>query len=471
MSPVGNAASKPASRYRAVFAMLLCTSLFFLGTADQVFAFRIHGVNVRFANLLLAAGLVAWLVTRRRKSAQDLVALAIGWLPFVALYGLAAVVSDTPWLGLLKLSWFAFNFATACAWCTLFDLRDLTRGYFAAFLVVAAVIAVDFLSGFTRGPEYMIGLGQPNDLIAGQILYRPHAFYYEPSYAASGVGLAWLLALTPMGSLAPALSTAFIAIGLVALAVTASRTGWLFGIVATVALVLFGKVRATFVSIVSWRRVLVTTTLAAIVFAALLVPEQNRTHFAALLRPLGWQQTLERICPILRDHVPFLELRCLSHEERLSFGRSRDAVAEQTSEGQRLTSLKDAMANVQARPLLGGGVKRGEHRLIEPMASNTWLEIAVEGGVLSVAAFVWGLLFTLHRWRVFRPENRAIAIVLLLYFVVAWQFLQTFPRLDQWLSFWVALTFAAAWSDRRPREGGDPASLRRRDTGFPPSRE
>ena len=237
------------------------------------------------------------------------------------------------------------------------------------------------------------------------------------------------------------------------------------------ALVLFGKVRATFVSIVSWRRVLVTTTLAAIVFAALLVPEQNRTHFAALLRPLGWQQTLERICPILRDHVPFLELRCLSHEERLSFGRSRDAVAEQTSEGQRLTSLKDAMANVQARPLLGGGVKRGEHRLIEPMASNTWLEIAVEGGVLSVAAFVWGLLFTLHRWRVFRPENRAIAIVLLLYFVVAWQFLQTFPRLDQWLSFWVALTFAAAWSDRRPREDGDPASLRRRDTGFPPSRE
>jgi hypothetical protein len=128
-----------------------------------------------------------------------------------------------------------------------------------------------------------------------------------------------------------------------------------------------------------------------------------------------------------------------------------DVIPEQTSEGQRLTSLKDSLASVVAHPLLGSGVTRGKDRLIGPSASNVWLEMAVKGGILPVAAFVWGLGFTLHRWRVFRPENRAIAIVLLLYFAVAWQFLQTFPRLDQWLSFWVALTFAAEWT-RTSRE-------------------
>lgn len=438
------AAPSTASRHRATLAMLLCAVLFFLGTADHVFSFRIQGVTVRIANLLLAGGLVTWLLTRRADSPRDMAALAIAWLPFFALYGLAAVASDTPWLGLLKLSWFAFNFLTAYAWCRLFDPRDLARGYFAAFLVVSAVIVVDFTSGFTRGPQYMIGFGQPNDLTTGQILYRPHAFYYEPSYAASGVGLAWLLALTPMGSVATTLSTMLIGVGLVALTVTMSRTGWLFAVVATVALVLFGKIRPDFASVVSWRKVLVTMVLTALIFAGLLVPEQNRTRFGALLHSLGWQQTLERVCPIVRDHFAFLDLQCLNTEERLrSLGRLRDAVPEHTSEGQRLTSLKDAVASVQARPLLGSGVQRGEHRLIEPTASNMWLEIAVEGGILSVAAFVWGLSFTLHRWRVFRLETRAIAIVLLLYFVVAWQFLQTFPRLDQWLSFWLVLTFAA----------------------------
>lgn len=435
-------ASTQASRYRAPVAMLLCAVLFFLGTADLFFSLRVLGVNVRIANLLLAAGLATWLLTRRADATRDIAALAIGWLPFLALYGLAAVASDTPWLGLLKLSWFAFNVLTAFAWCRLFAPRDLVRGYFAAFLAVSAVIVVDFASGFTRGPSSMIGFGQPNDLIAGQILYRPHAFYYEPSYAASGIALAWALALTPMGQVTATLATMLIGVGLLALVVTLSRTGWLYAVVVTMALLLFGRVAAG--SAIRWRKVLWTLAVTALVGAALLVSEQNRSGFAALLQSLGWQQTVERICPIVRDQVAFLDLQCSSSEERLrSIGRLRDAIPEQTSEGQRLASLKEAIADVTARPLLGGGVTRGEHRLIEPTASNMWLEIAIEGGLLSVAAFVWGLAYALHRWRAFRPENRAIAIVLLLYFVVAWQFLQTFPRLDQWLSFWVALTFSA----------------------------
>ncbi len=436
-------APSPPSRHRAVLATLLCAMLFFLGTADQIFSLRVQGVNVRIANVVLAAGLAAWLLARRADSARDLAALSIGWLPFLAAYGLAAVTSDTPWLGLLKLAWFGFNFLTAYAWCKLFDHRDVVRGYFSAFLVVTLLIAVDFVTGFTRGPEYMIGFGQPNDLVADQTLYRPHAFYYEPSYAASGIALAWALALTPMGRVAVTLSTLLVGVGLVALVATLSRTGWLYAVVVTVTLILFGSVGGS-ASAVPWRKVLAALAIAGLLGAALLLPEQNRTGFAMSLQSLSWQQSVERVCPIIRNQLAFLDLQCLSSEERVrSIGRSRDIVPEQTGEGQRLGHAKQAFAIVAAHPLLGSGVTRGEHRLIEPTASNMWLEMAVEGGILSVAAFVWGLAFTLRRFRVFRPENRSIAIVLLVYFAVAWQFLQTFPRLDQWLSFWVALTFAA----------------------------
>ena len=47
------------------------------------------------------------------------------------------------------------------------------------------------MSGFTRGTDYMIGYAQENNMVSGMLLYRPHAFYYEPSFAAGGLALAW----------------------------------------------------------------------------------------------------------------------------------------------------------------------------------------------------------------------------------------------------------------------------------------
>jgi len=77
---------------------------------------------------------------------------------------------------------------------------------------------------------------------------------------------------------------------------------------------------------------------------------------------------------------------------------------------------------------------------------NTWLEIAVEGGVFALIAFVWGLAATIYRWEGLGRENRAVGVALLLYFLVSWQFIQTFPRLDQWLSLWMALSVVRAES-------------------------
>lgn len=427
-------------RNGAIVATSLCAVVFFLGAADQWFAMRILGVNVRLANLVLAGGLITWLA-RRAAVGRDMHVLAIGWLPFLVVYLLAAALSPTPALGALKLAWFAFNFLTAFAWCSLFASRTLARGYFSAFLAIAAILVFDFASGFTHGPSRMIGFAQPNDLVGGAILYRPTAFYYEPSYAASGVGLALLLAMTPLGTLAPAISTLLIGVGVAALTVTMSRTGWLFAAVGAAALMVLARLGAGFASVVSLRKALVGGALFALFAGALLIIDTNRTRTIALWQALGWTQTVERVCPMLRDRLAFLALQCLSAEERArAVGRARDAVPQDTAEGQRLAWMQGALARVEASPLLGHGVARGDTRLIDARSSNVWLEIAVEGGLLSVAAFVWGLGYTLHRFGAFRAGNRAGLVVLLTYFVVAWPFLQTFPRLDQWLAFWVALT-------------------------------
>ena len=82
---------------------------------------------------------------------------------------------------------------------------------------------------------------------------------------------------------------------------------------------------------------------------------------------------------------------------------------------------------------------------------NTWLEIAVEGGVFALIAFLWGLVATTYSWEGLRRENLAVGVAVLLYFLVSWSFIQTFPRLDQWLSFWMALTVVHVSGSRRPR--------------------
>ena len=439
----------PLLRHHLALATSLCALLFFLGAADRVFALRAYGINLRFANLLLAVGLVVWLWKRRREALEDLGVLSIGWMPFVAAFGLAVVLSDAPWLGLLKLGWFALNFVAAFAWCRLFPRDAVVRGYFAAFLVVSLLIGVDFASGFVHGDRYMIGLGQPNDLAAGEILWRPHAFYYEPSYAASGVALAWALAMTPMGTAAPRIAPLLITSGAVALTVIMSRTGWIYAILVLVLLGAYrflGRKRATRIR---WSAMLVALAAVAALVAGLLLPEQTRARFTMLSDALGWHRTFERICPLVRLD----SLRCATSEAALrSVGVE---AAEESSEGQRIVDAQRAIASIEARPLVGHGVTPGHDRLLEPTAKNTWLEIAVEGGVLSAAALAWGLLFTLKRFGAFEAGNRAIAIVLLLYFVVAWQFLQTFPRLDQWLSLWAALTFAASGRAAKPATSED----------------
>ena len=131
---------------------------------------------------------------------------------------------------------------------------------------------------------------------------------------------------------------------------------------------------------------------------------------------------------------------------------SRESFRSVPAKAARLSSWENTLERIKAHPLAGEGVLRGKDRLIEPTVPNTWLEITVEGGVFALIAFVWGLGATLYRWGGLRRENRAVGIVLLLYFLVSWQFIQTFPRLDQWLSLWMALMALRA----EPRNAAKP---------------
>jgi hypothetical protein len=176
----------------------------------------------------------------------------------------------------------------------------------------------------------------------------------------------------------------------------------------------------------------------------IMVPEHIRGGAATVVRALGIGASVERVCPIVNEWFPPLGLRCLEGTERASalpFSWPGEP-PERTSEGGRLKTLQSVLARIEAHPFVGQGVVRRADKIISPTVPNTWFEIAVEGGVLALIAFLWGLIATIYRLQGFRRENLTIGLALLLYFLVTWQFIQMFPRLDQWLSFWMALTVA-----------------------------
>jgi len=408
--------------------------------------------------LALVAGFVAWILTRARKSGDDIRALSIGWLPFIALYALAAATSDIPAPATLKVAWFAFNLIVTYAAIAIFDARDVARGYFQAYLVIALIITIDFVAGFTRGPDYMIGYGQANDMVPGMLLFRPHAFYYEPSFAASGLALAWALALTRMREAAPKVATALAVVGAIALLVMTSRTGWLYAVVAGSAVLVFRVCARWPAPRVSLTHAAIAGVVGVALLLAILGSPDKREAIGGLLERLGFAQAFERVCPRVAEQFA-LDLRCLSGDERRRFlGEGQPFDPDETAEGLRLVALRTTVATISQHPWLGVGVNRGSDRFIaSPAVANLWLEVALEGGVASLLAFAFGMTYTMWRWHVFEPRHRDIMIVLAIWLLIAWQFIETFPRLDLWIAFWVVLVWTRRGAERRAHVGRQPS--------------
>ena len=432
----------PFRRASVALPTVVCAIVSFLASADRLFTIRTDAVNVRFAAVVLLVASAVFAVTRGRKSSDDIRALTIAWLPFVAMYTLAAATSEAPVPGMLKLGWFAFDFFVAFAAIALFDARDVARGYFLSYLVVASIIAIDFVSGFTRGPDYMIGYAQENNMVSGMLLFRPHAFYYEPSFAAGGLAFAWALALTRMRDAAPKLASALVVVGAIALVVMTSRIGWIFASVAAAAVVAF-RCRERSLRLSSLARASYPIVLIASILAGVIAFSDKRDAFGALVGRLGFAQAFERVCPLLADHFA-VDIQCLSGDARREYlGEAQPLNAYETTEGARLVGLRTTLATIAQHPWLGVGVGHGSDRFIAPpMAANLWLEVALEGGLMTLMAFAFGVTLTLWRWGMFEARNRDIVIVLALWLLIVWQFMQTFPRLDLWIAFWVVLVWA-----------------------------
>ncbi len=446
-----------SGRVTVAMPAVVCAVVFFLASADRLFAFRTGAVNVRFAAVLLLAAVAVFGVTRARQSMDDIRTLAIAWLPFAVLYAVAVASSPSPAPGLLKLGWFAFDFVAAFAVTALFDARDVGRGYFLSFLVIGSIIVIDFVTGFTRGPDYMIGYGQENRMDSCMLVFRPHAFYYEPSFAASGLAFAWALALTRLRDVAPKIASAVVAIGAIALVVMTSRIGWIYATLASLA-VLVHRILARTLTLSSLARASIPVVLIAGALAGVIAFSDKRESFSGLFGTLGFAKAFERICPLVADQLA-ADIGCLSGDARRKFlGACQPYSAGLTTEGTRIVAMRGAVATVVAHPWLGVGVARGDDRFIAaPAVADLWLEIALDGGLLTLAAFAFGVTFTSRRWGLFEPRHRDVLIVFALWLLIVWQFIQTFPRLDLWIAFWVVLVWTR--QGRRPgasRQAGRP---------------
>lgn len=448
--------SAPALNHRLPFqekipgflAALFFAALFFLCSADQFFAVRLHGYNLRFGQVLLLAACVlslGKLLPEARKGTTrwlEFSSTAKNWIPFFLAYGVAALASSFPAHSLLKLGWALFNIGGAIL---LFSdsrwLPSLRKGFSWGILAIAALIwlqliaiylfgATNFDSGYPAAsrplflsslPHLTLGFVQnTHDAVDGVPILRPNGFYYEPSYAGCALAFAFpmlfLLALkrgSPKAYLAPALL-------LGAVLFVSSRGGILCAFLALMGMVLsafLGK-RRDLIRPLAW-----TALWAFLLVGTALLSPSIRKYMDFLAGPLGPSGIASRI------------------------------VDPQQSEGVRVANILNSLQLWSQHPILGEGVSTSVDKNGKGLAfvsESMWLEVGVESGLLGFFAFGFALLKTLWdavqgRWRFALPILCAVAA----HMVVDMNFTSTFPRLDYWLLFFGYISLCRNTADEK----------------------
>ena len=420
----------------------LTAAMVFLCSADTTFSTRVMGLNLRWGQFLLggwAAALVwrlGWteLGGRLREACAPSGRLATrglmaGGALFVAAVVLGGIGAHALEISLLKLGWWLFN--VACVTVVLgatTQHRAMAAGLRIAVGLLAGVIFIDALVIDVIGTDWpAIGHAQYSYLFDNARQLRPHAFFYEPSYAASALvlGLCFLL-VTGQTRL-----DAFIAVIVgSAIVMTTARTGLAgLGVVATIAAAMVLSHRPSRRHLRRW------TTIAFAIVAVLagffVSTPKTRSCWHFLTGPLGPSAIVERL------------------------GAPEP---EKTSEGARLDSLKQSVERWQESPVVGVGVAQaGPERPLEPTTMVTWGELLSEAGIVGLAGFAMllGGLFWLA-WRRVRPERRLfVAAAFGAHVCVNLVFTQNYPRLDYWLLLG-ALVFLTGHDDRA-RQAAAPA--------------
>lgn len=433
--------SAQASPLRRVAVVAACAAVVFLACADRTFAFRVAGMNVRVAQVALFACAVAWAIEVGREGVRRALTEARGVAVCAAALAAASIVTialaDAPDATFVRAGWLAFNVVASAgfaAWAT--RRGALAHALAAGISAVAAVIWIDAFAVHWFGAEPVLGGAQPGHFFEGVLIARPHAFFYEPSYAAGA------LVLGVAATLGPGIADRRVAVGgaalvLSAVVLTTSRAGIVAAIVALVlAGVLVLAARAAQGASRVLREVGLSCALAGVLLVAWSAHPGGARSLRSLAGPLGWESTKARLAPVLDGGASGVAERVdralgtpepsMTYEEQVLHGRGEIG---------RLAGLIDGLRAWRRAPWFGSGasyeadVRR--RSVISPGAIGGWTGLLAEWGGVGAALFgAFWIALARVRGSCRGPAGRVLLAVLAAHFGVTLVLGPSHVRLD-----------------------------------------
>jgi len=368
---------------------LLFFTLPFLAMSDQVLSFRVSGYNVRFAQPVLLLLIIIRMFSVLKSDQGGLWKLKnnVAFKSLLLLVVSQILILGTrvyPQLTALKLGWIVFNIGGAFILSELSTTQQkeaLIKGIIASVFVNSIIILVDWASiAFGKG-DSILGFAQ-----LGNDWSRPHAFYYEPSYASSALALtapffvrrrfAWL-------------STGLL---LFVNCLVGARTGLFFlGVYLSAVLLFIGRDRIMILKAVS---------TCLILLGLLSLNPRSAPYFHFVFGVLGPVEAAKR------------------------------AGEKTSSEGGRIQQVLEELKIWRQSPIGGSGIthRGGERHGLDPLATNCWAEVLSEWGLVGFSSLMLILIY------LFRGANLLESkIAILVHGLVNLNFTQTLPRLDFWI--------------------------------------
>jgi uncharacterized protein YhhL (DUF1145 family) len=312
-------------------------------------------------------------------------------------------------------------------------------------LAIAAFIWLEFLALYwfgqnttivdsaSEGPYVLlrgifIGYSQPGGHIDGMDIFRPHAFYYEPSYAGCALSFAFPLTIAlahrePNGYWRYIFAPAFI---LVATWMTSARSG-ILGTILSTAILLAGSAILRKKQLFARMGKIILT--AVFLFGLLALSAQVRSYmgfFLHIIQPKGIATRM---------------------------------VEPSSSEGWRWANVRHSLELGAEHPLVGMGVpphsvERGFHGLGQT-SESMWLEVLVETGLLGLLAFslgMFGTVFSAAKNGADPSVTLLVLSALAIHCLISMNLTSTFPRLDYWIIYFFGIRVLLENQKKNSRE-------------------
>ena len=419
-------------------ALLLC---FF---CDHTFASNLLKVNVRWVQILcvvaLASGTGAFMLRKTEPIIGNLSLrrLTMAWSAFFFLYLVSALLSTQMVLTGIKLGWAISSIlGSFCLVFYLSQLFSLERALTVALLGQAFILTLDWLSIYWfRQSAPLIGSAQISYYsVEGFQILRPSAFYYEPSYYASMMGLGLLFVARFRRTTDWWVADLTFVIGGLSLVLSSSR-------LASIGLLLLWTVSLVdAASRKDLRRtafLATSTLLCALCCLTLFDGRRFMTFFFSTNGAPAVAETIENY--VTADPA----------------SRYYQTGVLTSSGGTRLRGFKEGIEAWLKSPIAGSGVppkNSGRHQpptnqttngkttgqsSFPSPSMNTWIEILEESGVLGLLGFLTALIFTLiPTWK---KKDVCLLGFFIFWLIFVYNLNPIFPRVDLWFLVFCMMT-------------------------------